>query len=119
MSFAQQSNLTSVGYDLVVATTQKALNATMLQYLAETDKITATTGYYVYRKVENPKTHKKELTVVEISLDELLQITPGVDPFEISADADPDSDVNLQRLRFASFACAFVSTPPAIPSFRC
>lgn len=109
MSSASQSHLTSVGYDMIVATTQKALNATMLLYMSETNEIKPTVKYYVWRKVDDPKTHKKVLKLVEVQRDELDKATTGVDPWAISADADPESDVNLQRLRFAQFALAFVS----------
>lgn len=106
-----QSHLTAVGYDLVVATTQKALNATMLQYLNNhAEKAVTTTKYWVWRKQVDPATNKKHEVLTEVKLEELLSLTAATNPFDISADADPDSDVGLQRLRFAQFALAMVSS---------
>ncbi|WPH01286.1 Hypothetical protein R9X50_00412400 [Acrodontium crateriforme] len=103
---AQNSHLTPLGYDMVVATTQGALNATMLTYLSETDS-PYTSMCWIWKK--NAQTKKMES--VQITLEELDKLTPGVNPFDIGPDADPDSDVGLQRLRFAGFQCAYMVKP--------
>lgn len=107
-SSALSSNLSQIGYDMVVATTQKSINATMLQYLDGSDKIEPTVKCYAWKKVVDPTTKKKSEVLTEITLADLANAAPGVDPFAIADDADPDSDVFLQRLRFANFALAYV-----------
>lgn len=103
---AKKSNLTPLGYDMVVATTQGALNATMLEYLNNREQVEGVTSCFVWRKfvVDGKKVSK----LVTMTLAEVVAGTPGADPFQISNDADPDSDVNLQRLRFFGFAAAYV-----------
>ena len=106
MSSAQKSNLGNYGYDLVVATTQGALNSTMLEYLFESKQIEGTTKCYIWVPDANGNP-----IIAERSFEELLSMTPnGVDPFKISATAKAWTDAGVQALVNIGFAAAYVST---------
>ncbi|CAK4033846.1 Hypothetical predicted protein [Lecanosticta acicola] len=118
MASALNSHLTPLGYDIVVATTQGALNATMLEYISESEDLPdaakqqrGVAKCWIYKK----NTTTKKLESVPIELKDLIALTPGINPFEIDANADPDSDVGLQRLRFAGFHCAYMIKPGLPP----
>lgn len=96
---AKQSNLSApkFGYDLVVATTQDSINATMKQFLSayEGKELIAC---YVYDKAAK--------TVKLIEYETLKQMIGGIDPFEIPANEDPESD-RLSKLFHLKFKFGF------------
>lgn len=110
---ANQSNLSSpqFGYDFVVATTQAAINATMLEFLNET-KMPLVTMYYNQDDNGNP---------VLIDRDTLLTQTNGTDPLHVASwnAADPMS-ADITNLSNSNFWYAFqarIGTPPGfLPS---
>lgn len=92
---ASQSNLSSpqYGYDFVVAATQASLNAGLLEYLASSNQPTT---YLCFLADENGN------PTIEISLEDLLAKTGGVNPFEIPA-GTPWSDPRIETLTRAMF----------------
>jgi hypothetical protein len=96
MSIAQ-TNLTPFGYDLVVAVTQKSLNATMKVFL---DSLTApeVIACFIYNNSG---------TMVPIGYEALKQAAHGSDPFSVPDGADPKTNQDLINLAKASFAGAF------------
>ncbi len=101
------SNLSSLGYDLVVGLTQNSMNATMKRYLSTMDT-PIPAAYYVY-------TDDSLTSVQLISYDQLMALTGGVDPFAIpdgtsSTTTDPSLKAAGQALFDAYFAFAFQAT---------
>ncbi|EHM00682.1 hypothetical protein HMPREF9946_02509 [Acetobacteraceae bacterium AT-5844] len=95
------------GYPVVVATTQISINATMKAYLAGLTQPLVEICY-VADAAGNPQW---------ISLTELKQRSGGVDPFQVPADADPNTDPALLALRNARFMVGFkarIGLPPGI-----
>lgn len=92
-----QSNLSdsAFGYDLVVATTQKSINATMASFL---DNLTAPEVIACYRRDGNGK-------IVPIAYDTLKQEAKGADPFTIPDGASANQD--LKNLAAVGFVGAF------------
>lgn len=96
------------GYPLVVATTQRSINATMKAYLAALTQPLVEICY-VADELGNPQ---------PISLAELMQRSGGVDPFTVPAGTNPDSDPSLLALRAARFMVGFkaqIGLPPGLP----
>jgi hypothetical protein len=95
---ASQSNLSAAqyGYDFVVATTQGSINSTMKWFLSELTEPVVTVCYL-----------DGEDGAEVIAFDELLKLADGADPFEVSADADPNKDPALVALYNAGFLCGF------------
>ncbi|MDO8188903.1 hypothetical protein Q5424_21165 [Conexibacter sp. JD483] len=92
----RESNLVPYGHDIVVATTQASINATMQQYLAGIRE-PETIGCYIADDRGEP---------VPIALADLVA-QAGVDPFSVSDDADPATDRGLQALIGARFMMGF------------
>lgn len=95
---ANQSYLSDpkYGYDFVVATTQGSINSTMKWFLSELTEPVVTVCYL-----------DGEDGLEEISYEELLKLTNGVDPFEVPPDADPNTDPALIALYKAAFLVGF------------
>jgi hypothetical protein len=93
------------GFDLVVATTQGALNTTILNYLDKTEQKTQQV-FYISR--DDPKDPSKE-EIVAISELEFKEKNKDIDVFSISAEADPAKDEKLLALREIGFSYAIVS----------
>jgi|GEM_PF-4483045 len=108
---ASESNLQSVGYDMVVGLTQNAMNATMERFLDSlpSDEISPTC--YLYK---DSSANEVEL----VDYDDLLEMTGGVDPFSLpvgtysntDADLDPDTLAAMNALASVLFAYGFQST---------
>ena len=107
-----QSNLSSpkFGYDFVVATTQAAINSTMLEFLNENQtKIPVITKYYIQDGNGNPQ---------EIDRDALLTQTKGTDPLLVqswssSSPMTPDI-TNLSNSDFWYAFQAKIGLPPGL-----
>lgn len=95
-----QSNLTDPKYlyDFVVSTTQESINAGLVQYLQNTQGKQPYT-YLCFLADENgdPKTEK--------SLDEVLKMSGGLNPFDIPSGADY-SDERIKKLLDIRLVCA-------------
>lgn len=95
-----QSNLSDPRYlyDFVVSTTQESINAGLVQYLHNTGKKQPFT-YLCFLADENgdPKS--------EVSLEEVLDKTGGISPFDID-DGTDWSDERIQKLTEARLVCA-------------
>ena len=109
-----QSNLSNpkFGYDLVVATTQASINATMKEFL---DSVTAPVVIVCY-------VYGNDDALVQIPYATLKANAKGSDPFGVPNGADPNSNQDLINLNAASFAGAFKAQiglpdmdPAAIP----
>ena len=96
---AGQSNLSlgSYGYDVVVATTQASLNATLKEYLSAGDPAEAVICY-VADENGNP---------TPIDYATLVQNAHGSDPFSVPDGADPTTDPDLKNLFDARFMVGF------------
>ncbi len=94
---ANQSSLEAgrYGYDVVVATTQLSINSTMKPYFSELTAPVVTMCY-----VEDPANPKT------VSYDQLLELTHGVDPFEVPDGTDPQSK-ELWSVAAAGFVYGF------------
>lgn len=108
---ANQSNLSNphYGYDMVVATTQASVNATMEEWLSKY-KGESFVQAYVY----NPDHGPKETGAVPTDFDKMVK-TIGFDPFSIP-DGTPTSDPRIKRLLDYKFMFAF-KTNLGIPDF--
>lgn len=93
---AQQSNLTQAGYDLVVATTQDAINATMEEYLYSV-QYPETVQAYTWDAADRKPVLADYTSLVNAA---------GVDPFSIP-DGTDGSDARVQALYKQLFMCAF------------
>lgn len=85
------------GYDVVVATTQASINATMKQFLSKLKEPVATVCY-VADATGSPAL---------IDYDALVAAAHGSDPFKVPAGADPSSNKDLMNLRGARFKGGF------------
>lgn len=106
---ASQSNLSSpqYGYDFVVATTQASINSGLLEYLASSDQPTT---YLCFLADQNGN------PTVEISLDDLMSRTGGVDPFQIPA-GTPWGDPRIAALTKEMFVVGIqvkMGLPPGV-----
>jgi hypothetical protein len=106
---ASQSNLHSspYGYDIVVATTQASINATMEEFLAALTQ-PVVTCVYVADTAGNP---------APIAYDDLLKAANGSDPFKLSADTDPSTSSDIKNLVAARFMMGFraqLGMPPGL-----
>lgn len=105
---AIQSDLTKFGYDLVVATTQDAVNATMMEYLSKIS-LPATVSAYVYDKV----TQSPVWTDYQALVDKV-----GFDPFSIPDGAGDDERVQtLYNNKFMFAFRAKVGLPRGLDSY--
>ncbi|KAJ9425847.1 hypothetical protein QL093DRAFT_2575440 [Fusarium oxysporum] len=103
-----QSNLSDpkYGYDFVVATTQESINAGLVQYLmniARKQKYT----YRFFLRYKNPD------PTVEMDLDQLLDMSGGINPFDIPTNTDWQ-DQRLQKMRDIGLVCS-IRIRPGIP----
>ena len=93
------------GYDIVVGVTQASINATMKLYLSKL-KQPVVSVCYVADDNGSP-------TLIDYK--ELLSRANNSDPFKIPADADPDTNPDIQNLTAAGFMAGFqarVGLPP-------
>ncbi len=106
---ATESNLYSVGYDMVVGLTQNSLNSTMERYLSTLPNNELEPSCYLY-------TDPSATDVKSISYSDLLDLTCGVDPFTIPTtttndpNADPDDVAAVNTLASVLFAYGFKAT---------
>lgn len=101
---AQRSNLSGAayGYDFVLATTQKSINATMKAYLKGLSS-TPTKVYYINEVVDE---ETAETRTKQITRDELLTITKGFDPLTLT-DSVRSNDPRAKSIASSGFAAAF------------
>ncbi|WYZ43624.1 hypothetical protein EsH8_VII_000060 [Colletotrichum jinshuiense] len=107
---ASNSNLTDprYGYDFVVSTTQASVNSGLLEYLWESNH---PVNYVCY--LSDPNTGN---ATTQISLDELLKRTNGVNPFDI-LDGTPANDPRVEALTRNKFAVGVkirIGVPPGV-----
>jgi len=103
-----KSNLAKYGYDLVMATTQASINATMKEYLSAL-KEPEVAICYVADQQGNP---------TRIGYCELKRLAHGSDPFTTPDGANPATDQNVINLVAARFMVGFkarIGLPPGIP----
>lgn len=106
---ASQSNLSDpkyAGYDMVVAVTQKSLNATLKQYLAGLTSPEVIFGY-VFDDHNNLELHDYAT---------LKANAKGSDPFAVANGADPATNqdlINLANSKFAGAVKATIGLPDA------
>ncbi|KAJ4208871.1 hypothetical protein NW759_013633 [Fusarium solani] len=95
-----QSNLTDpkYGYDFVVSTTQESINSGLVQYLQNTGSKQPFT-YLCFLADENGD------PTDEKSLDEILELSGGINPFDIP-DGTDWKDERIQKLYQARLVCA-------------
>ena len=97
------------GYDFVVSTTQASINSGLLKFLSESDQPVEYICFLVDVDTGNPKE--------QISLDELLNLSGGVNPFDIPA-GTAYSDSRIQKLKDVRFCVGIklqMGLPPGIP----
>ncbi|MEL6134916.1 MAG: hypothetical protein AAFR59_16270, partial [Bacteroidota bacterium] len=111
---ATQSDLTAAkyGYDLVAATTQAAINATMKQFLLNYDGTVFSKVYVYDADAQGP---------VETDYDQMVS-TLGFDPFDVESGTantnDPDDQITKlldQKFMFGFQATMGLPTPPTYP----
>lgn len=104
-----QSNLSNpkYGYDMVVATTQGGINTGLKQYLAGANQ-PETILCFLANELGNP--------TEQISLDELMDRTEGVNPFDIPNDAPYDNEdiAKLTKVRFVAGVKIKMGLPPGV-----
>ncbi|KAJ4309365.1 hypothetical protein N0V94_008967 [Neodidymelliopsis sp. IMI 364377] len=102
---ANQSNLTDVryGYDIVLATTQASINATMKTYLRKLGKRNKEVYIIIVTKGDTTET---EL----ISWEKLQQQVPGVDPFSIPNGATVAQNDAISKLSDCNFVAGIKIT---------
>jgi hypothetical protein len=101
----QQSNLSSTGFDYVVAVTQDSINATLEEYLYQ--GLPETVLCYVYDSNNNP---------TPIDYATLVANAQNTDPFSVP-DGTASSDPRVQHLNDANFAFAIkakLGLPPGV-----
>ncbi len=102
-------NFPKYGYDLVVATTQESINAGLVQYLQNTTG-KAPISYLCFLADD------KGNPVIEKSLDELMQLSGGINPFDIPK-GTPWTDSRIQKLFQVRFVCGIrlqTGIPPGV-----
>jgi hypothetical protein len=102
----QQSNLSSTGFDYVVAVTQDSINATLEEYLY--NGLPEAILCYVYDSNNNP---------IPIDYATLVANAQNTDPFAVP-DGTAASDPRVQNLNNANFAFAIkakLGLPPGVP----
>jgi hypothetical protein len=106
---ASLSDLSSskYGYDYVVATTQASINSGLLQYLANANEPTSYLCFLADDK-GNPTT--------EVTLDQLMSQTGGVNPFEIPDGTSYDDEriTTLTKNMFVAGVQVKLGLPPGI-----
>ncbi|KAK1622870.1 hypothetical protein BDP81DRAFT_410996 [Colletotrichum phormii] len=107
---ASNSNLTDsrYGYDIVVSTTQASINLGLLEYLWESNQ---PVKYICY--LSDPNTGN---ATAQISLEELMKRTDGVNPFDI-LDGTPASDPRVEALTRNNFRVGVkirIGVPPGV-----
>jgi len=103
---ANQSNLSSTGFDYVVAVTQDSINATLEEYLY--GGLLEVILCYVYDNNNNP---------TPIDYATLVANANNTDPFSVP-DNTPSTDPRVQSLNNAAFAFAIkakLGLPPGVP----
>lgn len=100
---AQKSNLSAAayGYDFVLATTQKSINATMKMYLKGMSS-TPTKVYYINEVDEDTL----KVSIRQASREELLKLTNNFDPLSLS-ESITSKDPRSQQIANSGFAAAF------------
>lgn len=96
------------GYDFVVATTQASINSGLAAFLAEGNQPITYLCFLVDTQTGNPQSM--------ISLDELLEATNGVNPFDIPA-GTPYDDPRISPLTTALFCVGIelqIGLPPGV-----
>ncbi|UKZ54148.1 hypothetical protein TrVGV298_007954 [Trichoderma virens] len=104
---SKSSNLSSLGCDFVVATTQASINSGMLEYLAEA---TQPIEYICFLR------DKSGIPSEQISLEKLKELTGGIDPFYIP-DGTSYDDPRLKALSKAGFKVGIkmqMGLPPGV-----
>src|SRR5258707_460964 len=102
---ANQSNLSSTGFDYVVAVTQDSINATLEEYLY--GGLPEVTLCYVYDSNNNP---------VATDFQSFVKSAKNTDPFSVP-NGTPSTDPLVQNLNNAAFAFAVkarLGLPPGI-----
>ena len=95
------------GYDVVVATTQASINATMKGFLSKLREPVVTMCFVA--------DERENATPIEYT--RLVDET-GIDPFNIPVDADPSSHPELQRLYERGFMAGFRARLGLPPGYR-
>ncbi|KAF2964040.1 hypothetical protein GQX73_g9541 [Xylaria multiplex] len=96
------------GYDFVVATTQASINSGLLKFLAEGGQPVVYLCFLVDPQTGNPNK--------QVSLDELIQSTNGINPFDIPA-GTPYDDPRISPLTTALFNVGIkmqIGLPPGV-----
>jgi hypothetical protein len=104
---ANQSKLSSTGFDYVVAVTQESINATLQHYLYYSG-LSEVILCYVYDAHDQPQ---------PIDFTAFLKQVNNIDPFTIP-NATPVTDTKVQALNNANFAFAIkakLGLPPGVP----
>jgi hypothetical protein len=104
-SWLSNSRYDPNGFGVVVATTQKSINAAMKLFLSDLQEPVANICF-VANQQGNP---------VRMDYSTLVKNAKGSDPFDIPSDADPASNIDLQNLLRARFMVgirAQVGLPP-------
>jgi hypothetical protein len=104
---AIQSNLSSTGFDYVVAVTQDSINATLEQYLYYSG-LPEVVLCYVYDTNNNP---------TPIDFTKFVASAKSTDPFTVP-NSTPSTDQRVQNLNNANFAFAIkakLGLPPGVP----
>lgn len=93
---SQKSNLADYGYDMVVATTQKSINATMKEYLYNLE---SEEFIVCYVSVYNEDT--ENVSIVEKNYNDLINEVGGIDLFSIPADSKMRTSEQKQAINSA------------------
>jgi hypothetical protein len=104
---ASASYLSRYGYDFVVSTTQASINSGLLEYFSQGNQPVT----YMCFLASNKKT---KTPPQQISLEDLMKKTGGINPFDIPDGTDYDDD-RITVLTRARFVCGFkmqIGLPP-------
>lgn len=104
---ASASYLSRYGYDFVVSTTQASINSGLLEYFSQGNQPVT----YMCFLAANKKT---KTPPQQISLEDLMKKTGGINPFDIPDGTDYDDD-RITVLTRARFVCGFkmqIGLPP-------
>lgn len=103
------SNANNGNFDLVVATTQNSINATMKEYL---NALTPDPTYILFMYAPNDP--NGDGPPIQVSYETLVKACNGTDPFTVPANAQP-TDPALQNLNQGGFV-AGIKLIPGIPA---
>lgn len=96
---ASASYLSRYGYEFVVSTTQASINSGLLEYFSQGNQPVT----YICFLAANKKT---KTPPQQISLEDLMKKTGGINPFDIPDETDYDDD-RITVLTRARFVCGF------------